>query len=137
MSATRAEPAVTAPPHPRATNTLYGHAAAEQALLAAFRSGRMPHAWLIVGPAGIGKATLAYRLARFVLAHPDPAAAAVQRAQSLAIDPAHPVARRIAAPATVIVAATREHDGQRVPWSLTWRRESRGWRLAAAGPMLE
>ncbi|MGA8989185.1 MAG: DNA polymerase III subunit delta', partial [Rhodoplanes sp.] len=99
MSATRAEPAVTAPPHPRANNTLYGHAAAEQALLAAFRSGRMPHAWLIVGPAGIGKATLAYRLARFVLAHPDPAAAAVQRAQSLRIDPDHPVARRIAAQA--------------------------------------
>lgn len=99
MSATRAEPAATAPPHPRTTNTLYGHAAAEQALLAAYRSGRMPHAWLIVGPAGIGKATLAYRLARFVLAHPDPAAPAVQRAQSLTIDPTHPVARRIAAQA--------------------------------------
>jgi hypothetical protein len=40
-------------------------------------------------------------------------------------------------PATVIVAATYEHDGQRVPWSLTWRRESRGWRLTAAAPMLE
>ena len=38
----------------------------------------MPHAWLIGGPPGIGKATLAYRLARFVLAHPDPRAAAVQ-----------------------------------------------------------
>jgi hypothetical protein len=40
-------------------------------------------------------------------------------------------------PATVIVAATHEHDGQRVPWSLTWRRDARGWRLTAAGPMLE
>lgn len=45
--------------------------------------------------------------------------------------------RRAASPATVIVAATHARDGQRVPWSLTWRRESRGWRLAAAGPMLE
>ncbi len=45
--------------------------------------------------------------------------------------------RRVAAPATVTVAATREHDGQRVPWSLTWRRDSRGWRLATASPMLE
>ena len=53
---------------------LFGHAEAEQALLAAYRSGRMPHAWLIGGPPGIGKATLAYRMARFVLAHPDPAA---------------------------------------------------------------
>jgi DNA polymerase-3 subunit delta' len=61
-------------PHPRASNVLFGHALAEAALLAAYRSGRVPHAFLIVGPKGIGKATLAYRMARFVLAHPDPAA---------------------------------------------------------------
>ena len=60
-------------PHPRETLSLFGHAAAEQALLEAYRGGRMPHAWLIGGPRGIGKATLAYRMARFVLAHPDPA----------------------------------------------------------------
>ena len=42
-----------------------------------------------------------------------------------------------AAPATVIVAATREHDQQRVPWSLAWRRGPRGWRVTAAGPVLE
>jgi DNA polymerase-3 subunit delta' len=56
-------------------------------------------AWLIGGPPGIGKATLAYRLARFVLAHPDPKAPAVQKAKSLAVDPDNPVARRIAAQA--------------------------------------
>jgi hypothetical protein len=39
--------------------------------------------------------------------------------------------------ASAIVAATHEHDGKRVPWSLTWRRDSRGWRLTAAAPMLE
>ena len=86
-------------PHPRATPVLFGHAAAEAALLAAYRSGRMPHAVLLVGPKGIGKATLAYRLARFMLAHPDPAAAAVTAAASLAVEPGHPVARRIAAQA--------------------------------------
>ena len=59
---------------------LFGHAEAEQALLEAYRSGRLPHAWLIGGPAGIGKATLAYRMARFVLAHPDPQAPAVRSA---------------------------------------------------------
>jgi DNA polymerase-3 subunit delta' len=48
---------------------------------------------------GLGKATLAYRLARFVLAHPDPSSAAVQSAQSLALDPEHPVFRRVAAQA--------------------------------------
>ncbi|AXK79942.1 DNA polymerase III subunit delta' [Pseudolabrys taiwanensis] len=86
-------------PHPRATNVLFGHADAERALLDAYKSGRVPHAWLIGGPPGIGKATLAYRFARFVLAHPDPQAAEVQNATSLAVDPDNPVAHRIAAQA--------------------------------------
>lgn len=85
--------------HPRGTPDLFGHDDAERALLDAYRSGRMPHAWLVGGPAGVGKATLAYRLARFVLAHPNPSAAGVQSAQSLALDPEHPVFRRVAAQA--------------------------------------
>ncbi len=84
-------------PHPRATAVLFGHAGAEAALLTAYRSGRMPHGVLLAGPKGIGKATLAYRLARFVLAHPDPVAQDVQTAESLKVEPANPVARRIAA----------------------------------------
>jgi DNA polymerase-3 subunit delta' len=82
--------------HPRQTFELFGHADAERVLLDAYRSGRIPHAWLITGPRGVGKATLAYRMARFVLTHPDPAASAVQGAHSLAVDSEHPVARRIA-----------------------------------------
>jgi len=84
---------------PRATAALYGHAEAERTLLDAYRSGRLPHAWLISGPAGIGKATLAYRMARFVLAHPDPAAKAAQAAVSLAVAADQAVARRVAAQA--------------------------------------
>jgi DNA polymerase-3 subunit delta' len=84
---------------PRETAVLHGHAEAERALLTAYRGERMPHAWLLSGPAGIGKATLAYRMARFVLAHPDPRATSVAAATSLDVDPAHPVARRIAAQA--------------------------------------
>lgn len=84
------------PRAPRETTVLYGHAEAENALLEAYRSGRFPHAWLITGHAGIGKATLAYRLARFILAHPDPRAGAVAAATSLEVDADHPVARRIA-----------------------------------------
>jgi len=84
---------------PRETTALFGHADAEQALLASYKSGRVPHAWVVGGPSGIGKATLAYRFARFVLAYPDPTATEVQKATSLAIDPKHPVARRIAAQA--------------------------------------
>ena len=60
--------------HPRETAALFGHAAAEAALLAAYRAGRMPHGMLITGPKGIGKATLAYCIARFIFSHPDSAA---------------------------------------------------------------
>jgi DNA polymerase-3 subunit delta' len=87
------------PRAPRETTVLHGHAEAERALLEAYRGRRFHHAWLIAGPAGIGKATLAYRMARFVLAHPDPRTPAVQRATSLHVDTDHPVARRIAAQA--------------------------------------
>jgi DNA polymerase-3 subunit delta' len=86
-----------APPHPRETPHWFGHDEAERALLDAYRGGRMPHAWLIGGPPGIGKATLAYRMARFVLAHPDWAAPEVQSAGSLALPPDHRAARQVAA----------------------------------------
>lgn len=82
---------------PKETTSLVGHREAEAALLAAYRSGRIPHAWLIGGPRGIGKATLAYRLARFVLTHPDASAPDVQNAIDLQVDSTHPVARQIAA----------------------------------------
>ena len=84
-------------PHPRETTDLFGHREAETALLNAYRSGRIPHAWLIGGAQGIGKATLAYRMARFVLAHPNPLAASVQDADSLNVDANDPAARRIVA----------------------------------------
>jgi DNA polymerase III subunit delta' len=81
-------------PLPRETTVRFGHDDAEREFLAAYRSGRIPHAWLIGGEPGIGKATLAYRMARFVLAHPEPAR--VANAISLALDPAHPTVRRVA-----------------------------------------
>jgi DNA polymerase III subunit delta' len=71
MSARQVEPQISVV-HPRETTALFGHHDAEMALLNAYRSGRIPHAWLIGGAQGIGKATLAYRMARFVLAHRDP-----------------------------------------------------------------
>lgn len=57
------------PPKPIANTQLQGHDEAEQTLLDAYNSDRMHHAWLITGPKGIGKATLAHRFARFVLAN--------------------------------------------------------------------
>ena len=100
--------------HPRQTTAFFGHADAERTLLDAYRGGRMPHAWLIGGPVGIGKATLAYRLARFVLAHPDPMAVAVQAAQSLDLDPAHGTVRRIAGqahPDLIALERTENENG--------------------------
>ena len=94
MSASKKEQAVDVLP-PRETSVLYGHHDAEQALLDSYRSGRIPHAWLIGGAKGIGKATLAYRMARFVLTHPDPTSAAVQSATSLHVDEQHPIARQV------------------------------------------
>ena len=93
--ATEADDAMEAS-HPRETGVLFGHSDAEQTLLDAYRSGHVPHAWLIGGERGIGKATLAYRMARFVLAHPDPTTQDVQSSKSLNVPPEHPVARRIA-----------------------------------------
>src|SRR2546429_7532535 len=96
MSARQVEPQIVAV-HPRETSILAGHREAEAALLNAYHSGRIPHAWLIGGPQGIGKATLAYRMARFVLAHRNPAASDVQSAETLWVDPSEPVARHVAA----------------------------------------
>lgn len=89
---------------PRENPSLIGHAAAEAAILSALASGRLPHAWLLLGPKGIGKATLAFRFARHLLANPEAADTgpglfgetepAAAPATSLALDPDHPVFRR-------------------------------------------
>jgi DNA polymerase-3 subunit delta' len=99
--------------HPRFTPQLVGHEAAERGFLEAWNGGRLAHAWMITGPRGLGKATLAYRIARFVLATTEDAARAATDGAGLfggspLFDPAtppasldisaeHPAARRIAA----------------------------------------
>jgi DNA polymerase-3 subunit delta' len=83
-------------PHPRHVYSLVGHKAAEEELLSAYRDGRLAHAWLIGGREGVGKATLAWRFARFVLANPDPTAKAVREARDLRVDPSQSAARLLA-----------------------------------------
>jgi DNA polymerase III subunit delta' len=73
-------------PHPRFAQNLIGHAGAEETLLSAYRSQKLAHAWLIGGPEGIGKATLAWRFARFLFAQPDPISAQVRGAPDLGVD---------------------------------------------------
>nr|WP_040671843.1 DNA polymerase III subunit delta' [Rhodobacter sp. SW2] len=86
-------------PHPRETTTLIGHAAAQAEFLGNFNAGRLHHGWLISGPRGVGKATLAWKIARFLLATPenDGGMFAPPPPDSLDISPDHPVARRMAA----------------------------------------
>jgi DNA polymerase III subunit delta' len=77
-------------PDPRANPLLLGQSAAEATLLEALHSGRMHHAWLITGPDGVGKATLAFRFARRLLA-------GLPAGGDLALDLGHPTFRRVAA----------------------------------------
>jgi DNA polymerase III subunit delta' len=81
---------MTEAPEPRANPELRGQDAAVAVLRTALDSERLAHGWLLTGPPGIGKATLAFRFARALLAGPgacDP---------GLAMDPGHPVFRQVA-----------------------------------------
>lgn len=84
-------------PHPREQAELFGHEEAERAFLDTFKAGQLHHAWLIGGPEGIGKATFAFRAARFLLAHGTPGALDLSGPASLAVPPGHRAARQVAA----------------------------------------
>ena len=93
-------------PAPRENPFLLGHAAAEAVIEDAIRAGRIHLAWLLTGPEGIGKATLAYRFARRLLAG--------TQAAGSANDPASPVFRRVAAGTHAdLLTIEREWDDKR------------------------
>jgi DNA polymerase-3 subunit delta' len=79
--------------HPRETFALLGQEAVLGRAARALRAGRPPSAWLITGPPGIGKATLAYRIARYLLAH----GATDAGAEDLSVAEDHPAARQVMA----------------------------------------
>ena len=99
-------------PHPRTRHTLIGHEAAQAEVLSAWNKGRFPHAFLIGGPEGVGKATLAYKIARFVLANPKAGA------KSLDIPADHSVSRQIAAlshPDFLLLRRIAPEEGKALP----------------------
>ncbi|HEY1720961.1 MAG TPA: DNA polymerase III subunit delta' [Magnetospirillaceae bacterium] len=88
------------PTEPRHATELIGHETAEKQFLDAWNSGRLAHAWLIAGPRGIGKATFAYRIARFILAGGGGDSGGLFGGggpESLVVSGDHPAVRRIAA----------------------------------------
>lgn len=100
-------------PHPRATENLYGHEAAEREISEAFASGRMHHGWLISGAEGIGKATLAYRVARHVLAAPSE-----RSDETLAVAPESRAARQVLAlshPGLLVIRRAWDQKTKRFP----------------------
>jgi DNA polymerase-3 subunit delta' len=108
--------------HPRAARTLIGHESAAQTLQAAHASGRLPHGWLISGPRGIGKATLAYRFARYLLSDDQPSPAPGLFADApdqtgLEVDMSGPVSRQIAAGSHPdLLVIERRFDPRRKRW---------------------
>lgn len=90
--------------HPRLTRALLGHEGAERTFLEAFNQDRLHHAWLITGPKGVGKATLAWKFAKFLLTQPTDDgpglfgdALPAEAPSSLAVDPESPDVQRIEA----------------------------------------
>ena len=82
-------------PAPKIQRLLFGHGDIERSFLDAYRSGRMHHAWLLTGRRGIGKATFAFRAAKFLLANGDPSLPAVQSAETLELSDDNPTERKV------------------------------------------
>lgn len=87
---------------PRETLSLIGHAEAERLAGEALSGDRVPQAWLLTGPPGVGKATFAYRMARFLLTGAGSDAGPslfgdAAPATGLGVDPDHSAVRQIAA----------------------------------------
>ena len=110
------EAAVIAPP-PRDNPSLIGQEAAERVLLQSHLSGRLPHGWMICGPRGIGKATLAFRFARYLLADSGAAPSLLSAPrESLSISEEHPVFRQVSAgthPDLAVLERRRDDKGQK------------------------
>jgi DNA polymerase-3 subunit delta' len=103
-------------PHPRHAPRLLGQGAAEAAFLDAWNAGRPHHGWLLTGPPGVGKATFAWRIARFLLTDPP------RPAESLDPAPGHPALPRIAAlsePGLMLIRRPWDEKAKRLATQIT------------------
>jgi DNA polymerase III subunit delta' len=127
---------VTLPPDPRANPDLFGHDHAAQTLADAAASGRLHHAWLLSGPRGVGKATLAFRFARWLLA------GAPSSSPPLFLPPTDSTFRRVAAAGHADLRSLAPNAGERgvkmiirvdevrqVPRFLSLTAAEGGWRI--------
>lgn len=126
-------------PHPRHVHTLFGQNDAEEAAASAIRSGRMHHAWMITGPKGVGKATLAWRMARRLLgAQADPSAPLAH----LAGDPVNRRMEALSHPDLLLLRRPYDEqrkrlkgeitidEARRIPAFFSRRAAEGGWRVA-------
>lgn len=143
MSDTPEPDRVEGAPHPRETPRLFGQSTAEADFLAALWSGRMPHAWLLCGPEGVGKASFAYLASRAILSG---------SADTLTHDAKIPTHQRIAAATEMSVRTltrtTNEKTGKlrgqivvddvrALKRSLTLATTDDGWRIVIVDPAEE
>ncbi len=112
-------------PHPRHTPCVFGQDAAEQAVLTALTQGRRHHAWLLTGPRGVGKASFAWRMARYLRTEEDSGPGLFgdpEPVTSLDVSPDHPVARQMAAladPGTLLIRRAWDPDRKRLKAQIT------------------
>ncbi len=105
--------------HPRHTAQIFGQDRAERAFLDAYNTNRLHHGWLITGARGIGKATLAWRIARFLLAETE---AMQPHAKSLETPPETALFRRISAlsePRLYLCRRPWDQKGERLKKDIT------------------
>ena len=119
---------ISGAPHPSEATTIFGQDSAQQQFLNAFDRGRLHHAWLLSGPRGVGKATLVWKIAKFLLTTPNAPAqdglfgAMIQHVSNLETPPDHPTLPRILAgsePALCVLRRSYDEKRKRFKQNIT------------------